>query len=267
MPDTNARRRWPLLLIGGAAGTATWSGWVGLGELTGFGVVKPLPGIWDDFQINTAITLPIGVEAYAIYALSIATSDPKRMPARVRTYAWVSAAAALVLGMAGQIAYHLMSADGVKVAPAWVTAVVSSLPVLVLGAASLLWHFAGAVERGTVTKAYRWPWEKDDKPAPRPGTPPAGAQNAPAGTQEPPAPQKPAQRRAAPRPDDAVSSARGAKAEILAHLLEEGRAARDAGEPWTPDAGALSREIGKSLRSAQVYIQTVKDQLAEEAAA
>ena len=71
------RRRWPLLLIGASAGTATWSGWVGLGELTGFGVVHPLPGIWDTLTVNTAITLPVGVEAYAVYALAVAT-DPAR---------------------------------------------------------------------------------------------------------------------------------------------------------------------------------------------
>jgi hypothetical protein len=41
------RRRWPLLVIGAAAGASTWSGWVGLGSLTGFGVINPLPGIWD----------------------------------------------------------------------------------------------------------------------------------------------------------------------------------------------------------------------------
>ena len=59
--EPGSRRRWPLLLIGASAGTATWSGWVGLGELTGFGVVHPLPGIWDDLTLNTAITLPSSV--------------------------------------------------------------------------------------------------------------------------------------------------------------------------------------------------------------
>src|SRR5215213_4866498 len=95
---STARRRWPLLATGASAGTATWSGWVGLGELTGFGVVHPLPGIWDDLTVNTAVTLPIGVEAYAMYALSVATS-PRPLPARVRRYAWASSAGALVLGM------------------------------------------------------------------------------------------------------------------------------------------------------------------------
>ena len=36
------RTRWPLLVIGASAATATWSGWVGLGGLTGFGVMNPL---------------------------------------------------------------------------------------------------------------------------------------------------------------------------------------------------------------------------------
>jgi hypothetical protein len=145
-------RRWPLILIGGAAGISTWSGWVGLGSLTGFGVIRPLPGIADEVSLNTAITLPIGVEAYAVYALAVATgTDP--LTERARHYAWASAAGALGLGMLGQIAYHVMNAAGVTAAPWQVVALVSCLPVLVLGAASLLWHLAGeaaVVEIATV---------------------------------------------------------------------------------------------------------------------
>ncbi|WP_088319406.1 hypothetical protein [Kineosporia sp. R_H_3] len=148
----DGRRRWPLLLIGASAGTATWSGWVGLGELTGFGVVHPLPGIWDDLTLNTAITLPIGVEAYAVYALAVAT-DARPLTRLARRWAWASAAGALLLGMGGQIAYHLLAARGVTTAPAWVVALVSSLPVLVLGAASLLWHLAAATPTDTTHAA------------------------------------------------------------------------------------------------------------------
>ncbi len=53
-------KRWPLVLIAAPAAVAVWSGWVGLGELCGFGIIHPLPGIWDTLRINTAITLPIG---------------------------------------------------------------------------------------------------------------------------------------------------------------------------------------------------------------
>jgi hypothetical protein len=144
------RPRWPLLLIGASAGTATWSGWVGLGGLVGFGVVHPLPGTpLASWTVDTAITLPVGVEAYAVYALSVAT-DARPLPARTRRYAWFSAAAALALGMAGQVAYHLMThstrrvtGEITRTAPWQVVALVSCLPVLVLGAASLLWHLAG----------------------------------------------------------------------------------------------------------------------------
>lgn len=145
-------RRWPLLLIGASAGTATWSGWVGLGEFVGFGLVHPLPGIADDFTINTAITLPIGVEAYAVYALSIATS-PRALDARTRTYAWASAVAALVLGMAGQVTYHLLAAAGHTRAPWQIVAVVSCLPVVVLGAASVLWHLTSHPDTTAQTQA------------------------------------------------------------------------------------------------------------------
>ena len=63
-------RRWPLVLIAAPAAVAVWSGWVGLGSLCGFGIVHPLPGIADGFQLNTAITLPIGIESNGAYALA-----------------------------------------------------------------------------------------------------------------------------------------------------------------------------------------------------
>jgi hypothetical protein len=34
-----------------------------------FGLVSPLPGIWPSLHLDTTITLPVGVEAYAAYAL------------------------------------------------------------------------------------------------------------------------------------------------------------------------------------------------------
>lgn len=69
MTNTKRLPRWPLLLIAAPAAVAVWSGWVGLGQLCGFGLVHPLPGIANGFQLNTAITLPVGVEAYGAYAL------------------------------------------------------------------------------------------------------------------------------------------------------------------------------------------------------
>lgn len=50
-------RPWPLVLIGLAAAVSVWSGWVGLGQLAGFGIVKPLPGLVDSLEVNSAIVL------------------------------------------------------------------------------------------------------------------------------------------------------------------------------------------------------------------
>ena len=82
-------KRWPLFLIAAPAAVAIWSGWVGLGGMCGFGVIHPLPGIWDALQINTAITLPIGVESYGAYALG-AWLTPGT-PGRARSFARRSA--------------------------------------------------------------------------------------------------------------------------------------------------------------------------------
>jgi hypothetical protein len=136
--DVKRVPRWPLFLIGAPASIAVWSGWVSLGGLCGFGVVHPLPGIVDGFTVNTAITLPIGVEAYGAYALRAwltpGTSE------RARKFAKWSAIGALVLGMAGQAVYHLLAAAHAARAPWPVVMLVSCLPVLVLGLGTALAH-------------------------------------------------------------------------------------------------------------------------------
>lgn len=154
---------WPVMLMALSAFVSIWSGWVGLGEMTGFGVVKVLPGI-SEFELNTAITLPIGVEAYASYALYVWLSGRTRTESTLRFAKW-SAIASLALGAAGQIAYHLLmqsqanelnaaraaaaelaTATGQKVAevhaiaPWWITTFVACLPVIVVGMGAALAH-------------------------------------------------------------------------------------------------------------------------------
>jgi hypothetical protein len=131
-------RSWPVVVLALPAFVAIWSGWVGLGGLTGFGVVHPLPGIWDGLSLNTAITLPIGMETYAAFALRAWLSHGAS--ARARRFAKRSAIAALVLGAAGQVAYHLMTAAGVTAAPWPITTLVACLPVAVLGMGAALAH-------------------------------------------------------------------------------------------------------------------------------
>lgn len=137
-----ARRRktrtWPVWLLALPAFVAIWSGWVGLGSLTGFGVVHPLPGIADGVELDTAILLPIGVETYGAFALRVWMSG--HVPARARRFARASAIGSLLLGGLGQVAYHLMTAQGWHAAPWWITTAVSCLPVAVLGMGAALAH-------------------------------------------------------------------------------------------------------------------------------
>jgi hypothetical protein len=133
---------WPVWLLMAPAAVAIWGGWVGLGELAGFGPVRLLPGIADQVVINTAITLPIGMEVYAAYALYVWLSGKAR--GKARRMARTSAIAALIVGAAGQIAYHVMAAAGVGVAPWWITAGVACLPVAVLGMGAALAHMVRA---------------------------------------------------------------------------------------------------------------------------
>ncbi|MEU5965969.1 ABC transporter permease [Micromonospora parva] len=129
---------WPVILLALPAFVAIWSGWVELGELAGFGVVHPLPGIWDGLAINSAITLPIGVETYGAYASYVWLSG--RASARLLRFAKWSAVASLLVGALGQVAYHLLAAAGVTSAPWQITTAVACLPVAVFGMGAALAH-------------------------------------------------------------------------------------------------------------------------------
>ncbi len=136
--------RWPLWLIASPAAVAVWSGWVGLGGMCGFGIVHPLPGIVDSFTINTVVTLPVGVEAYGAYALR-AWLTPGT-PAQARQFARNSAIGALLLGMVGQVIYHLLAAAHATRAPWPVVVLVSCLPVVTLGLGAALTHLLRAAD-------------------------------------------------------------------------------------------------------------------------
>lgn len=138
-------RSWPLVLLAAPAFVAIWSGWVGLGGLTGFGTIQPLPGIADGFTINTAITLPIGVETYAAYALNVWLGG-HHLATRARRFAKWSALGALALGALGQVAFHTMTAANMTAAPWTITTLVSCLPVVVLGCGAALRHLVRAGE-------------------------------------------------------------------------------------------------------------------------
>jgi hypothetical protein len=140
-------RPWPLLIMALPAAVAVWSGWVGIGQMTGFGQVHPLPGLWPSFHLNTAITLPVGVEAYAAYALRAWLAASTALSLRTRAFARHSAIASLLLGMAGQIAYHLLTQAHTTHAPWAITTAVSCLPVLVLGMGAALTHLLHADTR------------------------------------------------------------------------------------------------------------------------
>ena len=116
-----------------------WPRW-----LCGFGIVHPLPGIADGFQINTAITLPVGVEAYGAYAVR-AWLMPG-VSGTARKFARWSAIGSLALGMLGQVIYHLLAAAHATRAPWPVVVLVSCLPVVTLGFGAALTHLLHAAD-------------------------------------------------------------------------------------------------------------------------
>jgi hypothetical protein len=224
MTSVTARpvKRWPLFLIGSPAAVAVWSGWVGLGGLCGFGIIHPLPGIWDAARLNTAITLPIGVEAYGAYALG-AWLTPGTPP-QARRFARGSAIGALVLGMAGQVIYHLLAAAHATRAPWPVVMLVSCMPVVTLGFGAALTHLLGV-------------------PGPVRDSPYGGERTDPdAGDRTDPdedTRDRTDDREAGPRSRGEVD-----RAAVVADLAEQIRDAIEAGERWQPDYPALMARTG-----------------------
>jgi hypothetical protein len=135
-------RHWPVLLIALPAAVSIWGGWVGLGAKAGFGPVNLLPGFGHGLTFNTAITLPVGVEAYGSYALGAWLSAGT--PERARRFARASAIGSLGLGMLGQVAYHLLAAAHDAKAPGLIIVLVACLPVVTLGFAAALTHLLRA---------------------------------------------------------------------------------------------------------------------------
>ena len=171
-----AVRSWPVLVLAAPAAGEVWSGWVGIAQKTGFGLVHPLPGIWSSLHLDTAITLPVGVEAYAAYALRAWLARDPAISARTRRFAKWSAISSFALGMAGQVAYHLMAQAGMTRAPWAVTTFVSCLPVLVLGMGTALAHMlradaeaVDAADRETGPPAVSRPLIRSSQDQARPG--------------------------------------------------------------------------------------------------
>lgn len=140
-PARRPVRVWAVWALMAPAAVAIWGGWVGLGEKAGFGVVNLLPGI-TEFYVNTAITLPIGMEVYAAFALYVWLSG--RVGGHALTFSRWSSIISLIVGALGQVAYHVMEAAGIGTAPWWVTGLVSCLPVAVLGMGAALAHLVVA---------------------------------------------------------------------------------------------------------------------------
>jgi len=98
---TRTVRSWPLLVLAAPAVAEVWSGWVGIAQKTRFGLVSPLPGILPSLHLDTSITLPVGVEAYAAYALRAWLAGENSIGDRTRRFAKWSAICSFALGMAG----------------------------------------------------------------------------------------------------------------------------------------------------------------------
>src|SRR5215470_7462915 len=228
-------RRWPLVLIAAPAAVAVWSGWVGLGSLCGFGVIHPLPGIWGGLRLNTAITLPVGVEAYGAYALGAWLAPGA--PEAARVFARRSAIGALGLGMGGQVIYHLLAAAHATRAPWPVVVLVSCLPVITLGFGAALTHLLRPARMGPAHPGGA------GLAGPVGAGPYAGPHTGPAQTVPVARTARPAVNGDGP-PRPALPPSGVDRTALVAELAAHIRAAEQAGQEWRPDYEALMARTG-----------------------
>jgi hypothetical protein len=256
-------RSWPLLVLAVPAAAEVWSGWVGIAQQTGFGTVPLLPGIWPSLRLDTAVTLPVGVECYAAYALRAWLVGGHAVTDRTRRFAMWSAICSLALGMAGQVAFHLMDQDHVTRAPWGITTLVSCLPVLVLAMGTALAHLlrGDAAAEGPPDSRPPGPaggrppgTSAGDRQDREPGTGTTARTCHPAGAGGPAADRSPAAPGATRRPVPGPARARKEMALRVARELTEAgrpvsrRALRDGGVKGSNEAlNALARMINAGL--------------------
>jgi hypothetical protein len=121
----------------------------------------PAAGHLPSLHLDTSITLPVGMEAYAAYALRAWLASENSIRERTRRFAKWSAICSFALGMVGQVAYHLLAQAGAARAPWPITTIMSCLLVLVLAMGTTLAHMlradadssADAPDNGTVRSA------------------------------------------------------------------------------------------------------------------
>jgi hypothetical protein len=138
------------------------------------------------------------VEAYAAYALRAWLARDQPVSGRTRRFAKWSAICSFALGMAGQVAYHLLAQAGTARAPWPVTTMVSCLPVLVLAMGTTLAHMlradagtaADGPDHGTggpaVSRSPAWSAEDQAGAAQDQAAPPASTASPVNGFESPP---------------------------------------------------------------------------------
>ena len=127
-----------------AAMVSIWGGWVELGHIVGFGAVQPLPGTpLSHVTVDLAITLPIGAEALLALCVPIALASGS-FSARTRRFSWTAMVIMTLVGMTGQVSYHLLTAWSWSTPPTWLVIGTSCLPITNLLVATILVHMVRA---------------------------------------------------------------------------------------------------------------------------
>lgn len=125
--------------VGLGAAILSWAAWTGLAQKCG----------WTESLDLGFVTLRISwlaaiiVDVYALRAFRVWQRAAPWVSDSSREYAKWSTYISVLIGILGNVAYHVIVSEGIKTAPMWVVIPVSSLPPIMLGAIGHL----NAIER------------------------------------------------------------------------------------------------------------------------
>lgn len=129
--------------VGLGAAILSWAAWTGLAQRCGWTETLHLGDKDSGLTLRLAWITAIIVDVYAMRAFKVWQRSAPWVSESTRFYAQISTFAAIAVGIAGNVAYHVMVLENVSKAPIWVVIPVSALPPLALGAIGHL----NAIER------------------------------------------------------------------------------------------------------------------------
>lgn len=163
-----------MLGVGLTAAITSWAGWTGLAELCGFRGTLSLGDSLPTLHVSWLVA--VSVDLYALVGFQMWLHGSRWVSDHTRNFARASTFAAIILGAAANVAYHVISAEkiraeylteGLPMPPMAVVVIVSSLAPIFLGVVA---HLDALMRRDLMKARQGETWEaqvKTETPARR----------------------------------------------------------------------------------------------------